>query len=514
MKRMIRVMALVLALCLLMTGFPVTAFAAENKLDFADLDAKSVRFQKNKTLIREKDFTITTKNIKLLNGGFILLDLEVRNTGKESFYCLGRESVIGGYEVATGMYQTVKPGGKVTEQIYIDVLLLTAAGLDVVRDIHISFDVINSKTYQTMYEDCSITVPLGIPIELDYYPYEQCIYENKNMKLTLLGASSTELRSSPAWVFRMENKQNIPVLIKNEDNKFTVDNKARSLFIYETVNGNSDYLFNLSCDKAFLAGKGNKDITVEFPMGMYDNRDYRPLAETQIRLIMNKDGKIKKVESTQQKTSKDQSAAKQPEQSKDVPQSDNMFLGMYDGYTLNAEYADILHKKYPGDSPLYSDDCFIPYVSELLVLYLDALDKAGYDFEVIERPDLCTELAYVVELTEKGESVIQISFNQVEYDPKAAQIITLGCSMDYEDLDKTNSNLEAMWIAYEMLNVQLTERERAHVIDNSEITTDERYGVMMRGQFHGLGYVQATGEKETYLIISPDLSLPVFKGMK
>lgn len=507
-------MALVLALCLLMTGFPVTAFAAENKLGFADLDAKSVRFQKNKTLIREKDFTITTKDIKLVNGGFILLDLEVRNTGKESFHCLSRESVIGGYDVAVGMYHTVKPGDKVTEQIYIDVLLLAAAGLDMARDIHISFDVINSKTYQKMYEDCSITVPLGIPIEMEYYPYEQCIYEDKNMKLTLLGSSLTGLRSSPVWIFRLENNQDIPVLIKDEDSKLTVDNKEGSLFIYETVNGNSDYLFDLSCDKAYLAGKGNKDITVEFPMGFYNNRDYQLLADARIRLTMNKDGRIKAVEGTQKKTSKDQSTAKQPEQSKDVPQSDNMFLGMYDGYTLNAEYAAILHKKYPGDSPLYSDDCFIPYVSELLVLYLDALDKAGYDFEVIERPDLCTELAYVVELTEKGESVIQISFNQVEYDPKAAQIITLGCSMDYEDLDKTNSNLEAMWIAYEMLNVQLTERERAHVIDNSETTTDERYGVMMRGQFHGLGYVQATGATETYLTISPDLSLPVFKGMK
>ena len=94
-----------------------------------------------------------------------------------------------------------------------------------------------------------------------------------------------------------------------------------------------------------------------------------------------------------------------------------MFMGAFHNYQPNPLYIASLRNKYPDDLERYSEIGIFPYVSELLRLYLDDLEKAGYDFGVKERGDLCTETSYVVELTEQGESVIQVAFTLEEFDP-------------------------------------------------------------------------------------------------
>lgn len=192
----------------------------------------------------------------------------------------------------------------------------------------------------------------------------------------------------------------------------------------------------------------------------------------------------------------------------------NMFVGMFQDYEPDANYISALRNKYPKNQERYSDRAFLPYVNEILTLYLADLEDAGFDFGVIERVDLCSESSYVVELTEDGESEIQVAFTISEYDPKAATIMTLGCNTDnYQDLDRVNRNLEAMWLAYETLNIHMAERENVDLIRDSEIQVSDQFGHMLRGQYDGLGYVQATNDSVSYLTITPDLTLPFFDGM-
>lgn len=193
----------------------------------------------------------------------------------------------------------------------------------------------------------------------------------------------------------------------------------------------------------------------------------------------------------------------------------NLFVGMFHNYQPDANYIASVRNKYPRDLERYSSTAFLPYVNEILTLYLADLEDAGFDFDVIERVDMCSESSYVVELTENGESEIQVAFTISAYDPKAATIVTLGCNNDsYRELDRLNRNLEAMWIAYnKTLNIHMEDRGIVDLILDGERSVSDQYGVMLRGQYDGLGYVQATGDQAVYLSITPDLSLSFFDGM-
>lgn len=196
-------------------------------------------------------------------------------------------------------------------------------------------------------------------------------------------------------------------------------------------------------------------------------------------------------------------------------QNKNLFMGKFHNYQPDPMYIKSLRNKYPDDVARYGDDSFTPYVNELLTLYLADLEDAGYRFGVIEREDMCSEQSYVVELTENGASAIQIAFVISETDPKAATMVALGCVTDgYRDLDTLNYRLGAIWMAMDTFNVHMTPEKHEKIIDNSETTTDEVLGVVNRGAIDGLGYLSSINEKNFYLVLSPDLTLPFFEGMK
>lgn len=194
--------------------------------------------------------------------------------------------------------------------------------------------------------------------------------------------------------------------------------------------------------------------------------------------------------------------------------SANIFVGQFANYKPDPQYVASLRNKYPEGQALYHDGKMTIYVSELLTLYLAKLEEEGYSFGVMERLDMCSQDAYVVELTENGKSVIQIAFTISSHDPKYAQIMTLGCATDdYRDLDSLNRYIAAMWMAYDTLNIHMTPEKHASLMDQSEYTTSDVYGPILRGQYDGLGYVFVSGDS-IYLSISPDLTLPVFAGMQ
>ena len=72
----LRVVALVLAACLMISAVPFSAAAAQ---------VNGATFKAGKVLFREKDFTITAREMtKQKNSGNIELKLTVKNTGKET----------------------------------------------------------------------------------------------------------------------------------------------------------------------------------------------------------------------------------------------------------------------------------------------------------------------------------------------------------------------------------------------------------------------------------------------
>lgn len=191
----------------------------------------------------------------------------------------------------------------------------------------------------------------------------------------------------------------------------------------------------------------------------------------------------------------------------------NLFVGMFDHYQADPNYVEALRRMWPNDQDRFFDGMILMHLSQLLTLYLANLEDEGYHFGVIEREDLCTESFYVVELTEGGESVIQIAFSISQIDPKYPWIMTLGCEgTEHLDEDTLNRYLNAMWIAYDTLNIHMTDEKYESMMEHSEVSRSDAYGAMLRGQYDGLGYMLAIGS-EVYLIISPDLSISVFQGL-
>ena len=100
-KGFLRAVALFLTVCLLFSGMPVSAAAASEDEDhgYVDLDAKSVTFKKGKVLLKEKDFSITTKDIYTRDNGFIIVEVTIQNMGKKSLDFWTDYCVINGYNV-------------------------------------------------------------------------------------------------------------------------------------------------------------------------------------------------------------------------------------------------------------------------------------------------------------------------------------------------------------------------------------------------------------------------------
>lgn len=191
----------------------------------------------------------------------------------------------------------------------------------------------------------------------------------------------------------------------------------------------------------------------------------------------------------------------------------NLFMGMFDHYVAQPGYVSTVRNMWPEDYERYSDGFIHIHLDQLLTLYLANLEDEGYHFGVIEREDLCSEYTYVVELTEQGQSVIQISFLISQIDPKYPGVIALGCDTNgLSDIESLNRYMDAMWIAYDTLNVHMTEEKYERMLENSEFGSDDTYGTVLRGQYDGLGYVLTFGN-EVYLIMTPDLSIPCFYGM-
>lgn len=192
----------------------------------------------------------------------------------------------------------------------------------------------------------------------------------------------------------------------------------------------------------------------------------------------------------------------------------NLFVGMFRDYVPDKAYIETLRRIWPDDLERYGDGHITIHLHAWLTLYLDDLEKAGYDFGIIEREDMCTEEFYVVELTEQGRSVIQVTFPIASHDPKYPAAIVLNCNVNnFEDMESLNRNVSAMWIAYETLNIHMNDEKYEHLLENSEYFTSETMGVAFRGQYDGLGYFQSFGS-EVCLIISPDFSLGGFRGMQ
>lgn len=191
----------------------------------------------------------------------------------------------------------------------------------------------------------------------------------------------------------------------------------------------------------------------------------------------------------------------------------NLFMGMFDHYVPDQAYISSIRRMWPDDYERYSDGFIQIHLNQLLTLYLANLEDEGYHFGVIEREDLCSESTYVVELTEQGKSVIQVHFQISPVDPKYPWIIILGCDTnDFSDMEILNRYVSAMWIAYETLNIHMNDEKYDGLLMNSEYTNSDEYGVVFRGQYDGLGYCQLFGS-EVYLVMSPDLSIPVFQGL-
>lgn len=191
----------------------------------------------------------------------------------------------------------------------------------------------------------------------------------------------------------------------------------------------------------------------------------------------------------------------------------NLFMGMFHNYKPNQDYINVLRKKYPGDMDLYSEENFTPYVNEVLTLYLAKLKEAGFHYGVIERTDLCSAGAYVVELTENGKSVIQITFYINPYDPKAANTMTLkAVAKDPWNSEKRKACWRTMWMAYQTLNTHMNAEKYAGLILNSERSMTETYNIVLRSDYDGLGYLFGVSVRDSCLVISPNASRLVFAG--
>ena len=495
----LRLLALILAVCLLFSGFPVSAEAAE--------DFKPTAFRKGQVLLKNKDFTVTAKDLqKQKNSGNLVLTLNIKNTSQNPLRFQDPFGKIENTGISLSMFQTIRPGNQTTVQLYIDMLAVAAARLKQVEQLDLTFDVYNENTRQVQYKACEITVPIGAVCDLEYTSYEACLYEEDSFQLYLLGSAQPNPHAAPRMIFRLRNSLDGPLTVRNE-NVFSVNQTEYSFYVHETAAAYSYLVFTaMPLDDFFEDVSGNTAV-LNFPLQICTD-NLNPLIDLQLRVHMNRDAEITRADYTSAKSRAYEISMKEYHQKK------NMFMGTFHDYEPDPEYIAVLRKKYPNDGP-FSDCGIHPYVSELLTLYLDDLEKAGYTFGIIERADLCTETSYVVELTEKGNSVIQVALSLNEYDPKSAKVITLTCASDhFRDTQTRNHYLNAMWLAYFTLNNHLTPETHGKQIQNGESTTSKEYGVMLRGQFDGLGYVQTTNDKEMQLTISYDLSLPIFAGMK
>ena len=495
----LRVVALVLATCLMISAVPFSAAAAQ---------ANGATFKAGKVLFREKDFTITAREMtKQKNSGNIELKLTVKNTGKETLRFQDAYGEIEHCSMSLPAFESIQPGNQATIQMYIDMLAMAAAGFKRIEELDVTFAVYNEDTRKMQYEDCTMTIPLGVTVDLEYNPYNVCLYEEDSFNLYLLGAAQPNPNAAPRLIFRLENDLDGPLVVRDQF-AFSANKMQYDFYVDDTATAYKSCVFSAHALENFYDDLKGNTASLQFQLQICTG-NWNPLVDILVKLDINRDSEILRCTPTAVKSKAYEISMGEYNQRK------NMFMGAFHNYQPNPLYIASLRNKYPDDLERYSEIGIFPYVSELLKLYLDDLEKAGYDFGVKERGDLCTETSYVVELTEQGESVIQVAFTLEEFDPKAARIMALGCMTDqFQDLDKLNSYLRAMWIAFDTLNIHMTEEKHAQLIQNSETATDPRYGVMLRGQYDGLGYLQSTSEKEAYLTISPDLSLPIFAGMK
>ena len=326
--------------------------------------------------------------------------------------------------------------------------------------------------------------------------------------LTLLGSAQVDNRTSPNLIFLLENNLDGPIFARN-DGELSVNNTEYSFYMHDMAYAYTDAVFSVAAvEDIFEEVRKDGIATMDFPIQIC-TENWNPLVDIRVRLGITQEGKIKQFNSTSAKSRAYTASMKEYNQSK------NLFMGMFHNYEPDERYIAIVRSKYADDLERYSERAFTPYVNELLTLYLADLADNGFDYGVIERPDLCSERSYVVELTEDGESVIQVAFAINEYDPKAATMVTLGCNTyNYQDLDQLNKNSQAMWLAYETFNVKMAGKKDADLILDSQTSYSESLGTMMRGQYDGLAYLNVINEKEAYLVITPDLTLPIFDGLE
>lgn len=503
-----RIAALMLAMCLLVTGLPVSAAAtAQQTTNYVNLQASTVTYKNGQTLLQTDDFTITTKSLTTRDNGCLMLELVIKNTGKQELTFQSASAEIEGYNVSMAIYDTLRPNTQKTISIMIDALPLSAVGVELMRNMNITFDVAGKSFSDLVYENCRITVPLGVPIAMEYYAYEKCIYEEEGFKLTLLGGMKVKERATPPYlIFRLDNKLDGPVMARN-DGSLVVNRNECGFYIHETAAAYSTAVFAVTSYDDFFEGTAMNVAYMDFPVQICTG-NLNPLVDTKLSVRIRDDGKI---------LSCNVSSAKNAGYGKYIKEyhaNSNLFMGMFHNYKPDDQYIASLKNKYPETLERYYNGKINLHVNELLTLYLAKLAENGYNFGVVERHDLCNESSYVVELTDNGVYAIQVAFTIAEHDPKYPWIMTLGCSTeDYQNLDKLNHYLAAIWLAYETLNVRMTEEKYDRMLLECESIRDTPYGLMQRGQVDGLGYVTAYGD-DFYLMITPDFTFPLLQGVK
>lgn len=168
-----------------------------------------------------------------------------------------------------------------------------------------------------------------------------------------------------------------------------------------------------------------------------------------------------------------------------------------------------LQEAFPEGKLRFENGRFLMNTEDLLALYLEDLNREGYDFVNTGMSREMAENYWQYYLENSIGQTISVAV-VTDSDTGLIYLVSAGCPMDIENLDAMNSLLDAVTLFYDTCHGAMTDAKWEEMARDEQLTYMND-SLMYRRVCDGLGQIAATSVQRFEMMATPDMTLDIMR---
>lgn len=168
-----------------------------------------------------------------------------------------------------------------------------------------------------------------------------------------------------------------------------------------------------------------------------------------------------------------------------------------------------LQEAYPDGQLRFENGRFLMNTDDLLDLYVLELQKNDFNFKKTDMFEERSEEYYVYYLQNSAGQTISVAV-VTDLDTGLISMVSAGVPLDLDDLESTNSLMNAASIIFDACHGAMTDEKWEQINNSLEYSMNE-VGYATRSFCDGLGYIAGFSTNHFEVVASPDMSNALMK---